>query len=353
MSVDFVSRILGMVVFAILGARLGVSTSALLDLPELAVSFIFSLVGILFGLILTPFITVRPIRFLSRVINLMPMEVLFTTLIGLLLGLLVALLVAYPFSLLDAPWGSVLPPAISIVLAYLMTTIFHGRSREVWTFLKEWLGIGSKRLASLGGKGDYQLLLDTSVLIDGRIVDIARTGFLGGTLVVPRFVVSELHRVADSSDTQRRNRGRRGLTKLNELQRDPIVSFKIIEDDVEEEADVDDKLIALALRMDSPILTIDYPMNQVARAQGATVLNINALANAVRSVYIPGETFALRVLQEGKEANQGVGYLEDGTMVIVESGKQFMDRTIYVEVTKLINKEAGRIIFAKPAEQRG
>ncbi|HLU09922.1 MAG TPA: hypothetical protein VK003_09670 [Oceanobacillus sp.] len=352
MSVDFFFRIIGMVVFAIVGARLGVSIADALNQHELVTAFFFALLGILFGLILTPYFTVRPIRAISRVINLMPMEVLFTGILGLLLGLLVGLLVAYPFSLLGEPWGNILPAAFSIVLAYLMTTIFLGRSREVWTFLNEWLGIGSKRLASLGGKGNYQLLLDTSVLIDGRIVDIARTGFLGGTLVVPRFVVSELHRVADSSDTQRRNRGRRGLTKLNELQRDPLVSFKIIEDDVEEEEDVDDKLIALALRTESPILTIDYPMNQVARAQGATVLNINALANAVRSVYIPGETFALRVLQEGKEANQGVGYLEDGTMVIVEQGKQYMDRTIYVEVTKLINKEAGRIIFAKPAENR-
>lgn len=352
MSVDFISRILGMVVFAILGGRLGVIAAEPLRLPELPVSFIFALVGVLFGLIITPWITVRPIRYLSRMINLMPIEVLFTTLLGALIGLMLALLVAYPFSLLQEPWGNLLPPIISIVSVYLMTTIFHGRSREVWTFLNEWFGIGSKQLATSGGKHDTQFLLDTSVLIDGRIVDIARTGFLSGTLVVPRFVISELHRVADSSDAQRRNRGRRGLTKLNDLQRDPIVAFKIIEDDVEEENEVDDKLIALALRLESPILTIDYPMNQVARAQGVDVLNINALANAVRSAFIPGETFAMRVLQEGKEANQGVGYLEDGTMVIVENGKEFMDRTIYVEVTKLINKEAGRIIFAKPAENR-
>ncbi len=352
MSVDFVARMLGMIVFAILGARLGVVTAVPLGLPELATGFIFALVGVLFGLIITPWITVRPIRSISRSISLMPMEVLFTTLLGALLGLVVALLLAYPFAQLEEPWGNILPPAISLVLLYLMTTIFHARSREVWTFLNEWLNIGSKQLATVGNQSEYQFLLDTSVLIDGRIVDIARTGFLTGTLVVPRFVISELHRVADSSDTQRRNRGRRGLTKLNELQRDPIIAFKIVEDDIEEEAEVDDKLIALGMKLDCPILTIDYPMNQVARAQGVTVLNINALANAVRSAYIPGETFALRVLQEGKEQNQGVGYLEDGTMVIVENGKQFMDRTIYVEVTKLINKEAGRIIFAKPAEAR-
>jgi uncharacterized protein YacL len=204
-----------------------------------------------------------------------------------------------------------------------------------------------RTLAQLAGT-ERQLLLDTSVLIDGRIVDIAKTGFIGGTLIVPRFVVSELHRVADSSDNQRRARGRRGLAKLNELQRENSIAFKIIEDDAEEEREVDDKLVALALRLNAPVVTIDFPLNQVAKAQGATVLNINSLANAVRSIYIPGETFAIRILQEGKEANQGVGYLEDGTMVIVENGKPFMDRTIYVEVTKAITKDTGRIIFATP-----
>ena len=210
---------------------------------------------------------------------------------------------------------------VLVLSVYLLTTIFNVRSREVWLFLSEWFGIGPKN-SLLGAGTERQLILDTSVLIDGRIVDIAKTGFLGGTLVVPRFVISELHRVADLSDAQRRNRGRRGLTKLNELQREPGVAFKIIEDDVEEVAEVDDKLIALALRLHSPVVTIDFPMNQVAAAQGAIVLNINALANAVRSAYIPGETFALRVIQDGKEPGQGVGYLEDGTMVIIEGGKE-------------------------------
>jgi uncharacterized protein YacL len=351
MSAEFISRIIGMIVFAIIGARVGVSFAPIIDLPELVVSLIFSLVGVLFGLIMTPWLTVRPVRSISRAINEMPIEVLFTTVLGLLLGLTIALLLSYPFSLLGEPWGRLLPAVLSVTFAYLATTLFTSRSREIWTFMNEWLGIGSKRLASPAGSGQ-QLLLDTSVLIDGRIVDIARTGFLSGTLIVPRFVISELHRVADSSDAQRRNRGRRGLSKLNELQRDPTVAFKIIEDDVEELNEVDDKLIALAQRLNAPILTIDFPMNQVARAQGVDVLNINMLANAVRSAYIPGETFALRILQEGKEVGQGVGYLEDGTMVIVEHGREFMDRTIYVEVTKLINKEAGRIIFAKPAENK-
>ncbi len=349
MYIEFVSRMIGMVIFALAGARLGVGAAAALGLPELGVSFIFSLVGILFGLIMTPWITVRPLRALSRLVKEMPVEVMFTTLFGLMLGLLVALLAAYPLSLLDEPLGTVIPLLVLLLATYLLTTIFNVRSREVWLFLSEWLGVGPRR-SLLGAGAERQLILDTSVLIDGRIVDIARTGFIGGTLIVPRFVISELHRVADSSDAQRRNRGRRGLTKLNELQREPGIAFKIIEEDLEDIAEVDDKLVALALRMNSPVVTIDYPMNQVAAAQGATVLNINALANAVRSAYIPGETFAIRIIQDGKEPGQGVGYLEDGTMVIIEGGKESMDRTIYVEVTKLINRETGRIIFAKPVE---
>lgn len=351
MSFDFISRIIGMAVFAVLGARLGVDAAPQLSLTQQAAGVIFALVGALFGLVMSPWLTVRPIRALRRSINEQPIEVLFTTMCGLIIGLTVALLMAYPLSLLDKPFGQFLPPIVVVVMGYLFTVIFNARSREVWTFLYEWLGIGKAR-SFFGASAERNLLLDTSVLIDGRIVDIARTGFMGGTLLVPRFVISELHRVADSSDPQRRSRGRRGLTKLNELQREPSVPFKIIEDDIEDIEEVDDKLIALSLKLDAPVLTIDYPMNQVAKAQGVTVLNINSLANAVRSVYIPGESFTLRILQEGKEPNQGVGYLEDGTMVIVEEGKQYMDRTIYVLVTKLINKDTGRIIFAAPDKSK-
>lgn len=346
MSTEFLVRIIGMFIFAFVGARVGVSAAEALRLPELPISFIFGLVGVLFGLILTPILTVRPIRHLRHSIVEIPLEVLFTGFIGLFVGLMVALLLAYPFSQLPEPWGWLIPPLLCIVLAYLSTTIFLQRSREVWIFMSEWLNLGTKHVMSKGGSQKF--LLDTSILIDGRIVDIAKTGFLNGTLIVPRFIISELHQVADSSDSQRRNRGRRGLSKLNELQREPTIHFQIIEDDVEDVEEVDDKLIALALRLASPILTIDFPMNQVAQAQGVEVLNINALANAVRSAYIPGESFPLRVLQEGKEFGQGVGYLEDGTMVIVENGREYMDRTIYVTVTKLINKESGRIIFATP-----
>ncbi|MFN8529147.1 MAG: PIN domain nuclease [Anaerolineae bacterium] len=351
MSIDFVSRIVGMLIFGLVGARAGVLIADTLSLSDLLLGFFFALVGALFGLIITPIITVRPLQRARRQISEQPIEVLFTSMLGLMIGLLTALLISYPLSLLDPPFGRLIPSLTVIVLAYLFTVIFSARSREVWQFMYEWLGIGKAR-SFFGASPERSLLLDTSVLIDGRIVDIAKTGFVGGALLVPRFVIDELHRVADSSDPQRRSRGRRGLNKLNELQREPTIPFKIIEDDIEDVQEVDDKLIALGIKLNAPILTIDYPMNQVARAQGVIVLNINALANAVRSVYIPGESFTIRVIQEGKEQNQGVGYLEDGTMVIIENGKQYMDRTIYVNVTKLINKDTGRIIFAAPEKQQ-
>jgi uncharacterized protein YacL len=347
MSIEFTFRIVGMVVAALLGARFGVSAAPTIGLPADVSSLLFALIGVLFGLIITPYITIRPVRAISKTINGMPVEVVFMAIVGMLIGLLLGLLVAYPLSLLQAPFNGLLPPIISVVFAYLGLTLFTVRSHEFWAFLTDWLGIGRRR--AFAGMGmERQLLLDTSVLIDGRIVDIAKTGFMGGTLVVPRFVVQELQRVADSSDAQRRNRGRRGVDKLKELQREPAISFKIIDDDIEGTDEVDDKLIALSLKLNSPIVTIDFPLNRVAEAQGAMVLNINLLANAVRSVYIPGETFPLRIIQDGKEQGQGVGYLEDGTMVIVENGRQYMDRSIYVTVTKLINKETGRIIFASP-----
>ena len=346
MTPDFVSRIVGTVIFALLGARLGADSAQTLGLPVEVTSVIFALVGVLIGLILTPWLTIRPLRAIRHTINEMPVEVLMTGLFGLALGLGLALLLAYPLSQLAGWPGTILPAAFSVVAGYLGLTIFTVRWRELWNLVGE--TSGSKRRPIFGGGTDRQILLDTSVLIDGRIVDIAKTGFLGGTLVVPRFVINELHQVADSSDTLRRNRGRHGLTKLNELQRDGVMPFKILEDDIPGIAEVDDKLIALAVKMSAPIITNDYPLNRIAETQGVTVLNVNALSNAVRSQYLPDDIFPIRIIQEGREAEQGVGYLEDGTMVVVEGGKTYMDRTITVKVTKFINKDTGRMYFAVP-----
>lgn len=349
MSPDFSSRLIGLVVFTIIGLRLGADWSDTLSLANEASSFLFGLIGALFGLILTPWITVRPVRFLRRSITELPIERLLMSIVGLLVGLLIALLASYPLSLLNGPFGTFIPAILLVVCAYLGMTAFGVRSKEiVGAFSTQLNKPSAARVAGLSAR---KLLLDTSVLIDGRITDIAETGFVGGTLIVPRFVLSELHRVADSSDHLRRKRGRRGLNMLNKLQQNEIIPMRIIEDDFEDIQQVDDKLVALAIQMSAVLMTNDFNLNQVAEAQGVMVLNVNALANAVRSIYIPGETFAIRIIQEGRDEQQGVGYLDDGTMVVVENGSNYMDRTIVVEVTKLINREAGRMIFAVPESE--
>jgi uncharacterized protein YacL len=192
------------------------------------------------------------------------------------------------------------------------------------------------------------MLLDTSVIIDGRIADIIAAGFVRGDLIVPRFVLNELQFVADSTDGMRRARGRRGLEVLKRLQKESIMPVKIVNDDPGGAQRVDEKLVLLARQLDCPVVTNDYNLNKVASLQGVTVLNINELANAVKTVLIPGETLNIQIIQPGKEAGQGVGYLEDGTMVVVEDGQPYIDQSISVTVTKVLQTAAGRMIFAKP-----
>lgn len=345
MSSEFISRIFGMFFFMIGGARLGVqNVDIFTNFPPDVTVFLFTLVGILFGLIVTPYITVRPIRTVRRLLTGISVDVLLIAMLGLTIGLVLALVAAYPISLLGEPLGNLIPTIMALVFGYLGMSIFGYRAKEVIEVFTP------ARNRSYNAGAGRELLLDTSVLIDGRIVEVAQTGFVGGTLIVPRFVLSEMHQISDSSDALRRARGRRGLAKLNELQRDPTIELQIIDDDVPTLNTVDDKLVALAIQRDSIVVTNDYNLNQVAEAQGVVVLNINELANAVKAIYIPGETFAVHIIQEGRENGQGVGYLEDGTMVVTENGSRYMDRTIKVEVTKLIQTQAGRMIFTKPSE---
>lgn len=184
-------------------------------------------------------------------------------------------------------------------------------------------------------------------------MDIAKTGFLGGYTGCTAF---RHHRVAPSRELVRYAAAQprsQWLTKLNELQRDAVMPFKILEEDIPGIVEVDDKLIALAIKINAPIITNDYPLNRIAETQGVNVLNVNSLSNAVRSIFLPGDTLPIRIIQEGREPDQGVGYLEDGTMVVVEGGKPFMDRTITVSVTKFINKDTGRMFFAVPEKTLG
>src|SRR4029077_7063833 len=196
--------------------------------------------------------------------------------------------------------------------------------------------------------GFSQIVIDTSAVIDGRIVDVGRTGFILGTLMVPRFVLDELQRIADSPDAVRRNRGRRGLEMLSALQKDSITPVVVSEETYPEVGEVDAKLVAFARDRGAAILTNDFNLNRVAELQGIRVLNINELANAVKAVVHPGEEMSVKIIQEGKEPGQGVGYLDDGTMIVVEGAGPFIDQEIPITVTRVLQTVAGRMIFAQP-----
>ena len=196
-------------------------------------------------------------------------------------------------------------------------------------------------------------ILDTSVIIDGRIADICETGFIEGTLVAPQFVLRELQQVADSSDPLKRNRGRRGLDILQKIQKMGNVTVQIVETDFPEVREVDLKLIELAKRMSGKIVTNDFNLNKVAQLRGVRVLNINELANSLKPVVLPGEIMRVFILKEGKEAGQGVGYLDDGTMVVVEQGKRALGKTIEVAVTSVLQTTAGKMIFCRWPETAG
>ena len=196
--------------------------------------------------------------------------------------------------------------------------------------------------------GDPHIVVDTSAIIDGRIAEIVESGFIYGTLVVPKFVLEELQHIADSSDTLRRNRGRRGLEILARMQKESTTPVEIVDEDVPDVAEVDAKLVALARARSKAILTNDFNLNRVAELQGIRVLNINSLANAVKPAVLPGEELRVRVIQEGKEAGQGVGFLDDGTMIVVEGGVRYIDKDLDVAVTRVLQTVAGRMIFAQP-----
>jgi len=346
MSLEFFVRVLGMIVMAVGGTYLGVHLAELAKGPPELWGSVFAAVGALMGLVVTPFVTTRPARALRSMIAQLSAQSMISGLIGLIVGLIVAALVSFPLSLLPAPLGQILPFIGAVLFAYLGVAVFVMRQNDILNLLRSRLST----VVEDGGTSSAgrSVLLDTSVIIDGRIADIAQTGFIFGSMLVPSFVLAELQHIADSPDGLRRQRGRRGLDILNRLQKDSGISFRITDLDVEGVRDVDDKLVILAKQLRCPVLTNDYNLNRVAELQGVTVLNINELANAVKAVYLPGESLEVLVLQEGKESGQGVGYLDDGTMVVVESGRDLIGRTAPVTVTKVLQTAAGRMIFARP-----
>jgi uncharacterized protein YacL len=266
---------------------------------------------------------------------------------GAIIGLIIGALASLPLAQLPHPYGSTAPIIISIVLVIAGIGLVMAR-REALLHLLPFLRLEGTPSKPVKSTTAGEILVDTSVIIDGRIADIAVAGFVPGRLLVPRFVLAELQNIADSDDAMRRGRGRRGLEVLNRLRETSGIEVEIIEQDAPEIKEVDAKLVALAQKRNCNVLTTDYNLNRVAQIQGVRVLNINELANAIRPVVLPGEELQVHVVQPGKEKNQGVGYLADGTMIVVENGDKLMGRDVTTEVTRVFQTVAGKMIFAAP-----
>ncbi|MDO4870367.1 MAG: PIN domain nuclease [Bacillota bacterium] len=274
--------------------------------------------------------------------------------IGLIIGLIVAFLIS------RGVFSSIEIPVLNIILNILSFVIFGGlgiivansKAKEITS-----LWLTSRKISSVGGRGGKQKtdatpkIFDTSVIIDGRISDIMKTGFIEGPIVIPEFVLVELRHIADSSDSLKRNRGRRGLDVLNKIQSEyGIEIYNTTEEKaLDEIPEVDVKLLKLAQIMNGKVVTNDFNLNKVAGIKGVPVLNINELANTLKPVVLPGEEMLISLVKEGKERSQAVAYLDDGTMIVVEDGRKFIGQTMKVTVTSVLQTSAGRMIFAKPA----
>jgi uncharacterized protein YacL len=349
MDVELVFRIVGAVLLAAAGWYLSSDLALPFPLPNwLPVAFIGGFVGLIAGFLVAPYVSTRPARIVVDHSRRLHVKDLVAALLGLVISLVLSALMAIPLSDLPGILGRVLPFAVCLFLMYLGVTIFVARRDDIFGLL----GLFSsteREPPTPAPSARAGALLDTSAIIDGRIADITRVGFLNGPVVVPQFVLRELQRIADSPDALRRGRGRRGLELLDRLQKNSAVPVKIFEGETEGDT-VDAKLVTLAQRLNSPIVTTDYNLNRVASVQGVRVLNVNELANAVKTAVLPGEEMNVRVIQEGKEPGQGVGYLDDGTMVVVDGGRRHLDADVGVVVTRVFQTAAGRMIFAQARE---
>ncbi len=301
------------------------------------------------GFAVLPYLTIVPAAWLVRWVQELSTAEFVTAVTGLLVGLLMGLLLGFPLSGFPAPLGTWLPLGVSLTLGLGMAGLMVAKRHDL-ILAAETIGIlhrGGEEPAE-ARRGEPHVVVDTSAIIDGRIADIAEAGFLQGTLVVPRVVLEELQRIADSPDTMRRARGRRGLEIVARLQKEDRVPVEIIDETLPEIPEVDAKLVAMARTRSGIILTNDFNLNRVAEISGLRVMNVNSLANALKPAVLPGEELRVRVIQEGKEAGQGVGFLDDGTMIVVEGGARLLDREIGVVVTRVLQTVAGRMIFAQP-----
>jgi uncharacterized protein YacL len=261
-------------------------------------------------------------------------------------------LLSIPVSALPG-WPGQYGPIIVVILVFLLNAIAFSYRKEAFIETANRLSNGKLQISEVASQHESTALLDTSVIIDGRIADIAHCGFVPGKLIIPNFILQELQFIADSEDSQRRQRGRRGMETLSNMQKDKDISIVISEFDIPNIREADAKLMHIAMELGCPILTNDYNLNKVAELQGIRILNVNDLTNAVKSILLPGEKLTINVIQEGKDINQGVGYMEDGTMVVVENGRPYLGQEIEAVVTKILQTAAGRMIFARHEKEFG
>jgi uncharacterized protein YacL len=349
-SFELVLRFIGGIVAGIGAAELA---AVLFATPEPAVPSdllrgSFALLGFAVGFAITPYVTTVPFNwFRDRVLHASGADFVAGSL-GLGGGLVCGALAYFSLAALPGGLGDWLPLVGSALLAYLGVISAVHHKNEVLAVLG-----GAREVARDHPQGGSErVLVDTSAIIDGRIVEVAETGFLFCTLVVPRFVLAELQQVADSSNADRRIRGRRGLDVLDQLQKRSLAAVEIVDLDVEGTPDVDSKLVRLARAHDWALLTNDFNLNKVAALQGIRVLNLNELANKLKPMYINSDVLRVRIAEKGQQAGQGVGYLPEGTMIVVEGADQLISQEIEVVVTRSLQTAMGRMIFARPRDRQ-
>lgn len=314
---------------------------------SLAAMLVGGIFGAIIGSFISPYLIKSLFMFTSTVeksLSAMSTQDLIAGTLGLFLGLIIANLVGLAFG--SVPYiGPYVSVALSIILGYLGMHLVVSKKSE----LAGWLHLHAEGSFDKKKNKDHHTgkLLDTNVIIDGRVADIYRSGFLEGPIIVPVFVLEELQKIADSSDILKRNRGRRGLDILNHMRKNSKDDVIIVTNDFEDISEVDSKLVKLAREKNYKIVTNDYNLNKVAELQGVAVLNINDLAIAVKPAVIPGEQIFVQLVKSGKEEGQGVAYLEDGTMIVVENGSQCIGKEIPVIITSVLQTSAGKMIFAK------
>lgn len=351
------------VIIGILGFAIGMTTyiSAAQNFPQLSFGsniygFIIAVVvGVVMGVIfymMGPWLMKKSRKLakdMDREISKYPQTDIILGTIGLIVGLVIAYLVSQLILSLKIPiLGNLLSLATYVFLGYLGIRVALKSKDDIFNLNKLTKLAPNKDKNAKKEKSIPPKVLDTSVIIDGRIAEICQTGFIEGKIVIPTFVLDELRHIADSSDDLKRVRGRRGLDILNIIQKELNIEVEISNKDFDDIAEVDAKLLKLAETLGGKVVTNDYNLNKVAQVQGVEVLNINELANAIKPVAIPGEHMIVQVVKEGKESNQGIAYLDDGTMIVVDGGKKYMGETIRVLVTSVLQTPAGRMIFGKP-----